>query len=68
MNVFNFNVIDVAIPARYGSEKSKIKYSRYIIKVSFLLLGNYFWRLKTKYLLKKLKTHTVLPSRFRTKT
>jgi glycosyltransferase involved in cell wall biosynthesis len=51
MNVFGFRVINVPHPARYGKEKSKIKYGRYILKVSNLLLMNFFWRLKTKYIL-----------------
>ena len=48
MNVVDVKVRDVAIPARYGNEKSKIKYSRYITKLSWLLLKNYLWRLKMK--------------------
>lgn len=51
MNVYGFKVININIPAKYGGEKSKIKYSRYIIKVSGLLLKNFIWRLKTKYIL-----------------
>jgi len=50
LNVYGFRVIDVPHPARYGKEKSKIKYSRYIFKVSWLLLKDFFWRLKMKYL------------------
>jgi glycosyltransferase involved in cell wall biosynthesis len=49
MNVLNIKVLDVDIPARYGNEKSKIKYSRYIFKLSWLLLKDMFWRLKIKY-------------------
>jgi len=54
LNVFNLRVKDVPIPARYGKEKSKIKYGRYILKVSWLLLGNFLYRLKTKYLYQSL--------------
>jgi len=50
LNVFSFRVMDISIPARYGKEKSKIRYSSYIIKVSWLLLGNFFYRIKMKYL------------------
>jgi glycosyltransferase involved in cell wall biosynthesis len=50
LNIFNLRVKDVPIPARYGSEKSKIKYGSYIMKVSFLLLGNFLYRLKMKYI------------------
>jgi len=50
LNVFGFRVLDVAMPARYGKEKSKIKYASYIPKVSWLLLKDFFYRLKTKYI------------------
>ncbi|MBA2869069.1 glycosyltransferase family 2 protein [Methanococcus maripaludis] len=50
LNVHDFRVMDVAIPAKYGEEKSKIKYSKYIFRVSLLLLNNYIWRVKTKHL------------------
>lgn len=50
LNVFGFRVKDVVMPARYGNEKSKIKYGRYMFKVSWLLLKNFLWRLKMKYL------------------
>jgi glycosyltransferase involved in cell wall biosynthesis len=43
-------VVDVAMPARYGNEKSKIGYSKYIIHVSSLLLRGLLWRLKVKFL------------------
>jgi glycosyltransferase involved in cell wall biosynthesis len=50
LNVLNARVKDVQIPARYGQEKSKIKYENYIRKVSFLLLKNFFWRITQKYI------------------
>jgi glycosyltransferase involved in cell wall biosynthesis len=49
LNVFGFKVKDVGMPARYGNEKSKIRYGRYMFKVSWLLLKNFLWRLKMKY-------------------
>ena len=49
LNVFGFKIEDVAMPAKYGREKSKIRYGRYIFKVSWLLLNGFFWRLKMKY-------------------
>lgn len=52
LNVEGFRVVDAVIPARYGKEKSKIKYRRYIPRVSNLLLKNFFWRLNTKYMRK----------------
>lgn len=50
LNVYGFRVMDVIMPARYGTEKSKIKYGNYIPKVSYLLLKCFLWRLKTKYI------------------
>jgi glycosyltransferase involved in cell wall biosynthesis len=49
LNVNGFRVADVAHRARYGREKSKIRYGRYIMKLSGLLLRDFFWRLNTKY-------------------
>ncbi|HII98435.1 MAG TPA: glycosyltransferase family 2 protein [Methanoregula sp.] len=49
LNVVGFRVINVPHPARYGKEQSKIKYSSYILKVSWLLLTDFLWRLKMKY-------------------
>ena len=50
LNTKGMRVADVAIPAIYGEEESNISYTTYIRKVSWMLLGNFFWRLKTKYL------------------
>jgi len=49
LNVAGCRVADVPIPARYGREKSKIKYSRYVTTLSPLLLRGFFWRLMMKY-------------------
>lgn len=49
LNTFGFRVRNVPHPARYGLERSKIKYSTYIVRLSWLLLNAFFWRLKTKY-------------------
>ncbi|MFA5944464.1 MAG: glycosyltransferase family 2 protein [Candidatus Thermoplasmatota archaeon] len=49
-NAYNVRVKDVAIPARYGTEKSKIKYGRFMRRVSALLLRNFFWRMLVKYI------------------
>lgn len=49
LNVYNFRVMNIEIPAKYGCEKSKIKYGRYIRKVSWLLLMDFLYRLKMKY-------------------
>lgn len=50
LNIFGFRIMDIEIPARYGQEKSKIKYGRYIGKVSWLLLSDFFYRLRMKYI------------------
>ncbi|MFP9191289.1 glycosyltransferase family 2 protein [Natrialbaceae archaeon A-CW1-1] len=50
LNAKGMRVADVAMPAVYGDEKSSIKYSTYIRKVSGMLLKNFLWRLKVKYL------------------
>lgn len=51
LNVAGLKVADVPIPARYGGERSKIRYSKYIVRVSPLLLRGFLWHLKMKYLL-----------------
>ena len=51
LNIFSFKVLNVSIPARYGNEKSSIKYIPYIIKVSWMLQKNFFYRLKMKYVI-----------------
>ena len=50
LNARGMRIADVAIPAIYGDEESSIEYTTYIRKVSWMLLKNFFWRLKTKYL------------------
>jgi glycosyltransferase involved in cell wall biosynthesis len=50
LNAKGMRVADVAMPAVYGDEASSIKYRTYIRKVSVMLLQNFFWRLKSKYL------------------
>jgi glycosyltransferase involved in cell wall biosynthesis len=49
LNVYGFRVADVVMPAKYGREKSGIRYGRYIVRVSYMLLSDFFWRLKMKY-------------------
>jgi hypothetical protein len=51
LNVFGFRVMNVEIPARYGNEKSKIKYGTYIRRVSWLLFRDFFYRLRMKYVI-----------------
>ncbi|NLO90186.1 MAG: glycosyltransferase family 2 protein [Clostridia bacterium] len=49
LNLLGFSVMDVPIPARYGEERSKIRYGKYIRKVSWLLLRNFLWRIIKQY-------------------
>ncbi len=50
LNTFEMRVMDVVMPARYGRERSKIRYSRYIMKVAPMIFTRFLWRLKTKYM------------------
>jgi len=50
LGVAGCRVSDVSIPARYGKEKSKLKYGIFVTKVSPLLLKCFLWRLRMKYL------------------
>lgn len=51
LNIYGYRVCDVLIPAKYANEKSKIRYSSYIPSVSLLLLNNFLWRMREKYIL-----------------
>jgi len=48
LKVHKFVVVDVAIPARYGREKSTIPYPKYIARLSRLLAVNFILRLGMK--------------------
>ena len=50
LNAKGMRVADVAMPAKYGDEESSINYPTYIRKVSGMLLRDFLWRLKVKYL------------------
>jgi glycosyltransferase involved in cell wall biosynthesis len=49
LNVWGFRIKNLPHPARYGKEKSGIKYSTYIFRVSRLLFKDFLWRMKMKY-------------------
>jgi hypothetical protein len=51
LNAFGFRTLDVVMPARYGNEKSTIKYGPYMVKVSLMLFRSFLWRLKMKYMI-----------------
>ena len=52
LNASGMRVADVAMPAVYGEEESSIEYTTYIRKVSWMLLSNFLWRLREKYLVR----------------
>lgn len=51
LNIYGFRVRNVSHPAKYGEEKSTIKYHTYIPRVSKLLLKLFLRRMKAKYVL-----------------
>ena len=50
LNVIEARVVDVPVPARYGDERSDIRNSLFIPRLSGLLLRNILWRMKARYL------------------
>lgn len=50
LNAYGMKTMDVAMPSRYGKERSHIRYSKYILKVSPMLFRGFLWRLKTRYI------------------
>ncbi|WP_435361990.1 glycosyltransferase family 2 protein [Haloarchaeobius sp. DFWS5] len=50
LNAYEMRVADVSIPAKYGDEKSGIRYRTFVPKLAALLLTTFLWRLKTRYL------------------
>jgi hypothetical protein len=50
LNVLGARLVDVPHPAIYGQERSKIRYHKYIVNTSWVLLKLFLWRLKVKYL------------------
>ena len=52
LNTYSFKAINVNHPARYDiGEISGIKYRTYIFRLSRLLLKDFFWRMKEKYII-----------------
>ncbi len=49
LNAFGMRVMDVVMPARYGNEKSKIRYGKFIRKVAPMIFRGFLWRLRVKY-------------------
>jgi len=53
LNVAEMRVVDVPIPINYGDEESDIRYHTYIPRVSTMLLRDFLWRLRAKYLVRR---------------
>lgn len=53
LNVHGMRVADVSMPAVYGDERSTIRYSTFVPKLSALLLRGFLWRLKAKYVVRE---------------
>ena len=49
LNAADCGFIDIPMPAKYGDERSQIRLTAYIPRVSFLLLSRWLWRLRAKY-------------------
>ncbi len=58
LSVAKARIKQIAMPAVYGEEKSKIRYHRYIPAVSRLLLKDFIWRIKTQAIQ---RDHTLRP-------
>jgi glycosyltransferase involved in cell wall biosynthesis len=52
LNVHDISVKNVAIPAKYADEKSKIHYPAFIVKTSLYLINALLWRSWKKYVVK----------------
>ena len=53
LNALNFRVRDVPVQPVYGiGEKSGIKLRKIIFTISYLLLKNFLWRIKEKYIIR----------------
>jgi|TARA_B100001971_G_C18192990_1_gene539770 glycosyltransferase involved in cell wall biosynthesis len=53
LNIFNFRVRDIAVKPIYGiGEKSGMRVRKVIFTLSWLLLKNFFWRMKEKYFIR----------------
>ncbi len=53
LNIYNFKVRDVPVKPIYGvGEKSGIKIRKVVFTISYLLLKNFLWRMKEKYIIR----------------
>jgi hypothetical protein len=49
LNVTGARVIDYAHPAVYRGQRSKIRYYTFVIKITWVLFRDFWWRLWRKY-------------------
>ncbi len=47
-NAAGVRAMNVPMPARYGAEKSKIRYHKFILYTSWVILRDYIWRLSVQ--------------------
>jgi len=52
LNVHDARVINISIPARYGRERSKIRYVPFILKTSLYFIEAVIWRSWNKYVVR----------------
>ena len=55
LSAAGLHTADVVMPARYGRERSSIRYGKYVRKVAPMLLRGFFWRLKTRYVVQRFR-------------
>ncbi len=48
LTVAGVRTVEIPMMARYQGEQSKIRYARYVRRVSWLLLNNFAWRMQAK--------------------
>ncbi len=49
-NIIGLHMMNIYVPARYGNEKSYIKYGSFTVKTSIFLLKSFIWRIGVKFL------------------
>lgn len=52
LNIYNLRVKDIAIPARYGNEKSSMRLMKIIISFPYYLFNRFWYRFYQKYILR----------------
>ena len=49
-NIAGIHMMNIYVPARYGREKSHIRYGSFTVKTSIFLLKSFIWRVGVKFL------------------